>query len=177
MTKGKPHKRRVASPRRSRPYWRLVAVVLVGVAGYLLVSWARAPELAPGIAPSLRTRRMTPPLFPPVTQRRAVGRDAVPPRLPTGPMTGGRSSPAFSGADSAPPAVPRVVRTFAVVDLNSASLADLQTLPGMKFDYAQKIIAGRPYRSFREVVERGIPPAIVDEITPPAVIRLIERAP
>jgi DNA uptake protein ComE-like DNA-binding protein len=70
------------------------------------------------------------------------------------------------------------VGTFAVVDLNSASLADLRTLPGMTLDYARKIVAGRPYRSFREVVERGgIPQAIVEQITPPAVIRLIERAP
>jgi DNA uptake protein ComE-like DNA-binding protein len=70
------------------------------------------------------------------------------------------------------------VRTFAVVDLNSAPLADLQTLPGITLDYAQKIIAARPYRSFREVVEHaGIPQAIVDEITPPAIIRVIERPP
>jgi DNA uptake protein ComE-like DNA-binding protein len=74
--------------------------------------------------------------------------------------------------------VPRVVKTFAVVDLNSARLADLQTLPGITLDYAQKIIAGRPYRSFREVAEHtGIPQAVVDQITPPAIIRVIERVP
>jgi DNA uptake protein ComE-like DNA-binding protein len=70
------------------------------------------------------------------------------------------------------------VQTFAVVDLNSAPLADLQTLPGMTSDYARKIIAGRPYQSFREVVERGgIPQVIVEQMTPPAILRVLERSP
>lgn len=90
-------------------------------------------------------------------------------------MDDGRLPPGSSPrADSAPPAVPPVVRTVAGVDLNSARLAE-ETLPGITLDYAQKIIAGRPYHSFRDVVEHaGIPQSIVDQITPPAIVRVVE---
>jgi hypothetical protein len=38
-------------------------------------------------------------------------------------------------------------------------------------------MAGRPYRSFRDVVERaGIPQQIVDQISPPAIIRVEDRS-
>jgi hypothetical protein len=133
--------------------------------------------VATGIGPFLPASRMNAPLFP----RGPQGGGEVPragrPFFP-GRMTGGRLPPASPGTDSASPVVPRVVRTFAVVDLNSAPLADLQTLPGMTADYAPKIIAGRPYRSFREVVERsGIPQAIVEQMTPPAILRVLEHSP
>jgi DNA uptake protein ComE-like DNA-binding protein len=65
---------------------------------------------------------------------------------------------------------------MAVVDLNMAPLADLQTLPGITPDYARKIMAGRPYRSFRDVAEHtGIPQQVVDQISPPAIIRVVEE--
>jgi hypothetical protein len=175
--------------------------MLLGVTGYLLVSRARAPVLtplpngrvttspfppsprssgvSPGLAPLLPTGRGTAPRFPPMPPRNGVVPGTAPPLFPAGRTNGGRLPPGSSpGTDSVPPVVPRVVRTVAVVDLNSAPLADLQTLPGMTLDYAQKIIAGRPYRSFREVVEHaGIPQPIVEQITPPAIIRVIERSP
>ena len=67
------------------------------------------------------------------------------------------------------------MRTIPVVDLNTAQLADLQTLPGITPDYARKIMAGRPYRSFKDVVEHtGIPQQVVDQISPPAIIRTVE---
>jgi hypothetical protein len=171
----------------------------MGVVGYLLVARARSSVLTPlpdgrattssipsstpgsrvatAIAPRLPTGRVTAPPFPPMLQGRGGEPGGAPPFLFPGRINGGRVQPASPGADSAPP-VPHIVRTFAVVDLNSASLADLQTLPGITPDYARKIIAARPYRSFREVVERGgIPQAIVEQITPPAILRVMEPAP
>jgi DNA uptake protein ComE-like DNA-binding protein len=68
-----------------------------------------------------------------------------------------------------------IVRQMAVVDLNAASLAELETLPGITPDYAQKIIAGRPFRAISDLERAGIPHQLVLEISPPAIIRLTER--
>jgi hypothetical protein len=58
-----------------------------------------------------------------------------------------------------------------VVELNSATLAEIETLPGVTPDYAQKIIAGRPYQSIADLARTGIPRSVLDDISPPAVIR------
>jgi Helix-hairpin-helix motif len=62
-----------------------------------------------------------------------------------------------------------------VVELNSATLAEVETLPGITPDYARKIIAGRPYQSIADLGRTGIPRSILDELSPPAVIRVTQR--
>lgn len=51
------------------------------------------------------------------------------------------------------------------VDLNSASQADLENLPGIGPATAKKIIAGRPYSSMEDLKRAGVSQPTIDQIT------------
>jgi competence protein ComEA len=62
------------------------------------------------------------------------------------------------------------------VDLNSASAADLATLPGIGDAFAHRIIEGRPHRAVADLAQAGIPATTVDKLGPMVVVRPLPPA-
>ncbi|MFN7982938.1 MAG: helix-hairpin-helix domain-containing protein [Vicinamibacterales bacterium] len=69
--------------------------------------------------------------------------------LPTTLSAQAKTAPAKPAAQTAKP----------LIDLNSASKADLMTLPGIGDAYAAKIIAGRPYKGKDDLTTKNVIPA------------------
>lgn len=69
---------------------------------------------------------------------------------------------------AAPAAAPRAPAPApaAKVDLNAASQADLEKLPGVGEATAKKIIAGRPYEAVGDLSKAGVPKTTIEKITP-----------
>lgn len=57
------------------------------------------------------------------------------------------------------------------IDLNSASIAELETLPGVGKVTAEKIVANRPYKGVEDLTKHGVSQAEVDKLRPMVVAR------
>jgi len=63
------------------------------------------------------------------------------------------------------PGVPKVAAPAGLLDINSASKAELMKLPGIGEALSQKIIDGRPYKGKDQLVDKKvIPQATYDKI-------------
>jgi hypothetical protein len=67
--------------------------------------------------------------------------------------------------------IPRPL-SFSAVELNTATLAELVTIPGITETFAKQIVAGRPYRTLKDLERTGIPRAVLEQISPPAFIKI-----
>jgi len=69
-------------------------------------------------------------------------------------------------APKAPKAEAKQAVPATKVDLNSASQAELEKLPGIGPATARKIIAGRPYAATGDIAKAGVPTKTINKITP-----------
>jgi DNA uptake protein ComE-like DNA-binding protein len=76
---------------------------------------------------------------------------------------------AAPGVDAKQPTLP-AHETATKVDLNSATQAELENLPGVGEATAKKIIAGRPYASTGDLPKAGVSAATIKKITPLIIV-------
>jgi DNA uptake protein ComE-like DNA-binding protein len=79
-------------------------------------------------------------------------------------MAGGAGIAAQTAAEPKPQTVAeKIAASKELLDINTATAAQLKALPGMGDAYATRIIAGRPYTAKNQLTMRGILPAAAYE--------------
>jgi DNA uptake protein ComE-like DNA-binding protein len=90
-------------------------------------------------------------------------------------------SDAPAPAAPAPAKVPEEVlppeTATAKLDLNRATSAQLQQLPGISKAWARRIIANRPYRSIADLKKAGLGPKTIAELKPLVMVVIFNKTP
>ena len=73
------------------------------------------------------------------------------------------AKPAMPAVDVKPPAAPAA--KMELIDINSATEAELKTIPGIGDEYSKKIMAGRPFSNKSQLLSKKIiPKPVYDKI-------------
>jgi hypothetical protein len=81
------------------------------------------------------------------------------------------ATPSFAGRQAAKAA------PAATIDINNASQADLEKLPGVGASTAKKIVAGRPYAAIADLSKAGLSAKVIKEITPLVTVGAVATPP
>jgi Helix-hairpin-helix motif len=82
-----------------------------------------------------------------------------------------------SAGQAAPAKAAQAKPAASTVNLNTASQADLEALPGVGPATAKKIIAGRPYASVADLSKAGVPKNTIEKITSLVTVGAASSAP
>jgi DNA uptake protein ComE-like DNA-binding protein len=70
----------------------------------------------------------------------------------------------------------KVVTKAKIVDINTASAAELKVIPGIGDAYAEKIIAGRPYANKAQLKSRNIlPKNVYEQVKDLIIAKLVKK--
>jgi len=91
---------------------------------------------------------------------------ATSPMVPPRPEPRANQADKTARADRASAPSPGAPSKSSPVDLNTASQADIEKLPGIGPVKAKKIVANRPYASVQDLSKAGVSKKTIDEVTP-----------
>jgi DNA uptake protein ComE-like DNA-binding protein len=80
------------------------------------------------------------------------------------------TQPGPGGTPVPPPPVQQSTVTRTGVDINTASVAELQKLPGVNKLQAQRIVAMRPFLSVQDLIRTGLPQKTINRLKPAATV-------
>lgn len=69
------------------------------------------------------------------------------------------------------------IATAALVDINSATVKELESLPGVGPAIAKKIVANRPYKTVDELTKAGLSKTAIDKLRPMVSVGTTAAAP